>query len=57
MAVRKRRRRIIRRSSKGNPVRSLIKILNDHNFKQQLTATANHLGMSEKQVLTEVLGR
>ena len=53
------RRRKIRRPymTGGNPVKSLMKILNDHNFKQQLSATADHLGMSERQVLTTVLGR
>lgn len=60
---RKYRRPVIRPFSKGssasggNPVKSLMKIMNDHNFKQQLSATADHLGMSERQVLTTVLGR
>jgi hypothetical protein len=52
---RKYRRSVIKSGS--NPIRSLMKIMNDHNFKQQLSATADHLGMSERQVLTTVLGR
>ena len=52
---RKYRRPLVK--SGGNPIRSLMKIMNDHNFKQQLSATADHLGMSKVEVLTTVLGR
>lgn len=53
----KRRRRRIRRPAVAGGIKNLIKILDSHNFKQQLAATADHLGMSKMQVLTEVLGR
>ena len=57
MVVRRRRRKTRRPYTKGNPVKSLMKIMNDHNFKQQLEVTADHLGMSKTRVLTEILGR
>jgi hypothetical protein len=55
--VRRQRRRKYRKAIVVGGIKNLIKILDDHNFKQQLAATADHLGMSKMQVLTQVLGR